>query len=68
MCLSWLRDDQAGRTKVKKLGPSPNPRDDVIVMPHTAGSTHESFARIADIVAGNIRRLHGGAELSHRVA
>jgi len=37
-------------------------------MPHTAGSTHESFARIADIVAGNIRRLHGGAELSHRVA
>jgi phosphoglycerate dehydrogenase-like enzyme len=29
-------------------------RDDVITLPHIAGSTHEAFARIADIVARNI--------------
>ncbi len=43
-------------------------RDDIVVMPHTGGSTRESFNRIADIVADNIRSLHGGGELTHRVA
>lgn len=42
-------------------------RDDVIVLPHIAGSTREAFARIADIVCENVRRLQTGAELLHRV-
>lgn len=43
-------------------------RDDVMVMPHTGGSTRASFARIADIVAANIRSIQAGDELSHRIA
>ncbi len=42
-------------------------RDDVIVLPHIAGSTDESFARIADIVAGNIAALVRHEPFSHRV-
>jgi phosphoglycerate dehydrogenase-like enzyme len=43
-------------------------RDDVIVLPHVAGSTRESFARIADIVADNVARVRRGDELRFRVA
>ena len=43
-------------------------RDDVIATPHIAGSTAEAFARIADIVAENIRRVREGEPLLHRVA
>jgi len=43
-------------------------REDVVVLPHIAGSTEESFSRIADIVAGNIARLLRGEPLVHRVA
>lgn len=43
-------------------------RDDVIALPHVAGSTDESFARIADIVAGNINRVMSGQEPLYRVA
>jgi phosphoglycerate dehydrogenase-like enzyme len=42
-------------------------RDDVVVMPHVAGSTEESFARIAAVVAANIRALGDGTALAHRV-
>jgi len=42
-------------------------RDDVVVLPHVAGSTEEAFGRIADIVAGNLRRLLAGEPLQHRV-
>ncbi len=42
-------------------------RDDVVVLPHVAGSTEEAFARIADTVAGNIRRLVTGEPLLHRL-
>ena len=42
-------------------------RDDVVVLPHVAGSTEEAFARIADIVAGNVKRLVDGEVLLHRI-
>ncbi|MEI8255962.1 MAG: NAD(P)-dependent oxidoreductase [Deltaproteobacteria bacterium] len=42
-------------------------RDDVVVLPHVAGSTEESFARIADIVATNIAALVAHEPLVHRV-
>ncbi len=40
----------------------------VIALPHMAGSTEESFARIADVVIGNLERLARGEPLLHRVA
>jgi len=43
-------------------------RDDVVALPHIAGSTEESFDRLADIVAGNVARLLRGEEPLHRVA
>ena len=42
-------------------------RDDVVVLPHVAGSTEESFARIANVVAMNIAALYAGTPLAHRV-
>ena len=42
-------------------------RDDVVALPHIAGSTIETFARIADVVADNIARIQRGDELVHRV-
>ena len=43
-------------------------RDDVVTLPHVAGSTEEAFGRIADIVAENVRRASAGEPLLHRVA
>jgi phosphoglycerate dehydrogenase-like enzyme len=43
-------------------------RENVVVLPHVAGSTEEAFGRIADIVAGNIGRVMRGEELVHRIA
>jgi phosphoglycerate dehydrogenase-like enzyme len=43
-------------------------REDVVVLPHVAGSTEEAFGRIADIVAGNVRRLIAGEEVLFRIA
>jgi D-3-phosphoglycerate dehydrogenase len=42
-------------------------RADVIALPHVAGSTEEAFGRIADITAGNIRRLADDRPLEHRI-
>jgi len=42
-------------------------RDDVIALPHVAGSTAEAFGRIADIVAENILRVRKGAPLLHQI-
>lgn len=39
----------------------------VLALPHVAGSTEESFARIADLVADNCDRLARGVPLAHRV-
>ncbi|MEZ4296458.1 MAG: NAD(P)-dependent oxidoreductase [Polyangiaceae bacterium] len=43
-------------------------RDEVITMPHIGGSTVESFSRIADIVAENVRRILAGEPVLHRIA
>jgi phosphoglycerate dehydrogenase-like enzyme len=43
-------------------------RDNVVTLPHLGGSTRESFARIADVVAGNIARVMRGEEPLFRVA
>ena len=40
----------------------------VVALPHVAGSTVESFSRIADIVVDNVRRLETGEPLLHRIA
>lgn len=42
-------------------------RDDVVTLPHVAGSTEEAFGRIADIVVENVRRVTAGEPLLHRV-
>lgn len=42
-------------------------REDVVTLPHVGGSTVEVFARVADLVVENIRRLLAGEELLHRV-
>lgn len=42
-------------------------RNDVVVMPHIAGSTAEALARIADVVAGNVRALLAGTPLAHQI-
>lgn len=39
----------------------------VIALPHLGGSTIEAFARVADTVAANVRRLCAGEPLAHRV-
>jgi phosphoglycerate dehydrogenase-like enzyme len=43
-------------------------RDNVVVLPHIAGSTNESFARVADVVATNVRAIGTGGTLVHRIA
>jgi phosphoglycerate dehydrogenase-like enzyme len=43
-------------------------REDVITTPHIAGSTHESLARIAEIVCDNIARASRGEAPRHRIA
>ncbi|MCK6550112.1 hypothetical protein L6R52_30030 [Myxococcota bacterium] len=42
--------------------------DRVVTMPHVAGSTSESFGRIADVVVENVRRISTGEPLLHRIA
>lgn len=42
-------------------------REDVVSLPHVGGSTVEVFARVADLVAENLRRLLAGEELLHRI-
>ena len=43
-------------------------RENVIILPHVAGSTAESLGRIADIVCENVVRVERGDEPLHRVA
>ena len=42
-------------------------RDDVVTLPHVAGSTEESFAGIAEVVAHNVEAIARGGELLHRL-
>jgi phosphoglycerate dehydrogenase-like enzyme len=39
----------------------------VVALPHIAGSTHEAFARITDVVIENLIRLERGEALLNRV-
>lgn len=52
--------------------PDPNDplyrNDNVVALPHVAGSTEEAFTRITDVVVENVRRLGTGEALLHRVA
>lgn len=43
-------------------------RDNVVVLPHIAGSTREAFAGIAGIVAANVAAIAHGTPLVHRIA
>lgn len=43
-------------------------RDDVVVLPHVAGSTEAAFDRVAAIVARNVGALHHGEPFVHRIA
>jgi phosphoglycerate dehydrogenase-like enzyme len=43
-------------------------RPDVVTLPHVAGSTRESFQRIADIVCTNISRVISGQAPFHEVS
>jgi phosphoglycerate dehydrogenase-like enzyme len=43
-------------------------REDVLALPHIAGSTREALGKIADVVAENVRRFARGEELIHRIA
>lgn len=43
-------------------------RGDMVTLPHVAGSTHESFGRIAAMVARNVAATVRGEPLSHRIA
>jgi phosphoglycerate dehydrogenase-like enzyme len=43
-------------------------REDVVALPHIAGSTEEAFGRLADLVAGNIARVARGEPPLHRIA
>ncbi len=42
-------------------------REDVIALPHVAGSTEEAFTRIAAVIARNVRAMLRGEALEHRV-
>lgn len=42
-------------------------REDVVTLPHVGGSTVEVFARVADLVVENLRRLLAREELLHRI-
>lgn len=42
-------------------------RPNVVATPHLGGTTREAFARIADVVAENVRRVVTGESLLHRV-
>jgi phosphoglycerate dehydrogenase-like enzyme len=43
-------------------------RDDVVALPHVAGSTEETFDRLVGVLFENLRRLRAGEPLLHRVA
>jgi phosphoglycerate dehydrogenase-like enzyme len=42
-------------------------RENVVVLPHVAGSTDTAFGRVADIVVENVRRVVAGEPVLHRV-
>ncbi len=43
-------------------------REDIVALPHIAGSTEESFARAIDVLLENVSRVIAGKELLNRIA
>ena len=74
--LVWaLRGNQLRGAALDVTDPEPLPEDhplwnleNCLVTPHCSGHTPEYYARLADIVAENVRRLEDGEELRNRVA
>jgi phosphoglycerate dehydrogenase-like enzyme len=61
-----LRDDDVRGATLDVTDPEPLPADhplwafeDVRITPHNAGNTPEYYDRLADVLAGNLRRLDG---------
>ncbi|QLG26640.1 D-2-hydroxyacid dehydrogenase [Halorarum halophilum] len=73
--LSALQRNFVGSVFLDVTDPEPLPEDhplwgfdDIHITPHNAGHTPEYFARVADILAGNVERLAAGEEdLENRV-
>jgi phosphoglycerate dehydrogenase-like enzyme len=73
--LSTLQRNQLGGAVLDVTDPEPLPEDhplwgldNVVVTPHNAGDTPEYFARCADILAENVRRLRNDdTELKNQV-
>ncbi|USZ67788.1 D-2-hydroxyacid dehydrogenase [Halorussus salilacus] len=72
--LSALRKEHIRGAALDVTDPEPLPEDhplwnleNCLVTPHCSGHTPEYYARTADIVAENVRRLEDGEELENRV-
>ena len=73
--LQALRKEHVRGAALDVTDPEPLPEDhplwnleNCLITPHCSGHTPEYYARQADIVAENVRRLEGGEELRNRVA
>jgi phosphoglycerate dehydrogenase-like enzyme len=69
-----LRADDVGGAALDVTDPEPLPEDhplwtfgNVLITPHNAGHTPRYYERLADVVAGNVRRLGEGEPLENRV-
>jgi phosphoglycerate dehydrogenase-like enzyme len=72
--LAGLRRGRLGGAALDVTDPEPLPDDhplwdldEVLITPHSAGSTQVYYDRLADIVADNINRLDAGRPLRNRV-
>ncbi len=72
--LSALRSNHVRGAALDVTDPEPLPEDhplwnleNCLITPHCSGHTPEYYSRLADIVAGNVRRLDDGEELTNRV-
>jgi phosphoglycerate dehydrogenase-like enzyme len=72
--LAGLRRGRLGGAALDVTDPEPLPDehplwdlDEVLITPHSAGSTQVYYDRLADIVADNVERLDAGRPLRNRV-
>lgn len=72
--VSSLRRGRIGGAALDVTDPEPLPDDhplwnfdEVLITPHSAGSTPKYYDRLADIVSDNVRRLADGEPLRNRV-
>lgn len=69
-----LREDRVGGAALDVTDPEPLPADhplwdleNALVTPHNAGHTPHYYERLAEVVAGNVRRLAADEDLENRV-